>query len=132
MPTQVVYWHHQTAELDLRPPVLLGAVPLLELEEVIADVLPLALLDLDCDAGVGVIEVDAVVKPLMRPELTVRVVAAGGVPFVLVLREPVGDGGIEPTDLRVFRRVVETLAGTASTADRIDASASSGNASDEV
>jgi len=43
----------------------------------------------------------------MRPELTVRVVAAAGVPFVLVLREAVGDRGIEPADLRVLRRVVE-------------------------
>ena len=132
MPTQVVYWHHQTAELDLRLAVLLGAVPLLELEEVVADVLPLALLDLDGDAGVGVVEIDAVVKPLMRPELTVRVVAAGGVPFVLVLREPVGDGGIEPPTSVCFVDPSKTLAGTASTAARIDASASSGNASDEV
>jgi hypothetical protein len=107
MPTQVVYWHHQTAELDFRPAVLLGAVPLLELEKVVADVLPLALLDLDGDAGVAVVEVDAVVKPLMRPELAVRVVAAGGVPFVLVLREPVGDRGIEAADLCVLRRAVE-------------------------
>jgi len=38
-------------------------VSLLELEEVVADVLSLALLDLDGDAGVGVVEVDAVVEP---------------------------------------------------------------------
>ncbi|AFK20810.1 hypothetical protein HFX_4118 (plasmid) [Haloferax mediterranei ATCC 33500] len=107
MPAKVVHRHHQTAEFDLRPTVLLGAVPLLELEQVVADVLPLALLDLDGDAGVGVVEVDAVVKPLMRPELAVRVVAAGGVPLILVLREPVGDRSIEPADLRVFRRAVE-------------------------
>jgi len=43
----------------------------------------------------------------MRPELTVRVEATSGVPFVLVLREVVGDRGIEPADLRVFRRSVE-------------------------
>ncbi|ELK55619.1 hypothetical protein D320_03496 [Haloferax sp. BAB-2207] len=85
MPAKVVHRHHQTAEFDLRPTVLLGAVPLLELEQVVADVLPLALLDPDGDAGVGVVEVDAVVKPLMRPELAVRVVAAGGVPLILVL-----------------------------------------------
>ena len=107
MPAEIVHRHYQTAELDLWPAVLLGAVPLLELEEVVADVLPLALLDLDGDAGVAVVEVDAVVKPLMRPELAVRVVAAGGVTFVLVLREPVGDRGIEPTDFRVLRRAVE-------------------------
>ncbi|AAC82912.1 unknown (plasmid) [Halobacterium salinarum NRC-1] len=107
MPAKVVHRHHQTAELDFRPTVLLGAVPFLELEEVVADVLPLAFLNLDGDASVGVIEVDAVVKPLMRPELAVWVVAAGGVPFVLVLREPVSDFGIERPDLRVLRRAVE-------------------------
>ena len=106
MPPEIVHRHHQTAELDLRSAVLFDAAPLLELEEVVADVLPLAFLDLDGDAGVGVVEVDAVFKRLMRPELTVRV-EAGGVPFVLVLREPVGDRGIEPTDLRVFRRAIE-------------------------
>jgi len=129
---QVVHRHHQTAELDLRSTVLLGAVPLLELEEVVTDVLPLALLDLDGDAGVGVVEIDAVVKPLMRPELTVRVEATCSSSLVLVLREPVGNRGIEPTDLRVFVDPSKTLAGTASTADRIDANESSENAADEV
>ncbi|OLZ39318.1 hypothetical protein A6E15_18160 [Natrinema saccharevitans] len=65
MPAEIVHRYHQTAELDLRLAVILGAVPLLELEEVVADVLPLALLDPDGDAGVGVVEVNAVVKPLM-------------------------------------------------------------------
>ncbi len=132
MPAEVVNWHHQTAELDLRPAVLLGTVPLLELEEVIANVLSLALLDLDSDAVVGVVKVDAVIKPLVRPELAVRIVAAGGIPFVLVLREPVSDCGIEPPISVCFVEPSKTLIGTASTAARIDASDSPGNASDEV
>ena len=111
VPPEVVHGHDKAAEPDLRPAVLLCAVAFLELEEVVADVLPLALLDLDGDAGVGVVEVDAVVEPLMRPELAVRVVAAGGVPLVLVLREAVGDRGIEPADIRVFRRAVEDVSG---------------------
>jgi len=55
MSLEIVHRHHQTAELDLRPAVFLGAVPLLQLEQIVADVLPLALLDLDGDSGVGVV-----------------------------------------------------------------------------
>ena len=111
VPPEVVHGHHQTAELDLRAAVLLCAVAFLEFEEVVADVLPLALLHLDGDADVSVVEVNAVVEPKMRPELAVRVEATGSSSLVLVLREAVGDRGIEPADLRVFRRTVEDVSG---------------------
>ena len=107
MSPKIVHRHHQTTELDLRPAVFLGSVPLLQLEQIVADVLPLALLDLDGYAGVGVVEVNAVIEPQMRPELAVRVIATGSVSFVLVLREAVGARGIEPTDLYVLGRIIE-------------------------
>lgn len=100
---QVVHRHDKAAELDLRPAVLLRPIAFLKLEEVIADVLPLAFLDLDGDAGVGVVGVDAVIEPQMRPKFTVRGEATCSVPLVLVLREAVGDRRIESTDLRMFR-----------------------------
>ncbi|EMA07918.1 hypothetical protein C438_02317 [Haloferax denitrificans ATCC 35960] len=91
----------------------------MELEEVIADVLLLALLDLDGDAGVAVVEVDAVVETQMRP----------GLQFGLW---PSAIAASNPTTSVCFVEPSKTLAGTASTASRIDASASSGNALGEV
>jgi hypothetical protein len=84
--TEIVHRHHQTDELDLRSAVLLGAVALLEFGQVVADVLPLAVLDLDGDAVVCVVEVDAVDESQMRPEDTILVIATRSVPLVLVVR----------------------------------------------
>jgi len=132
MSLEIVHRHHQTAELDLRPAVFLGAVPLLQLEQIVADVLPLALLDLDGDSGVGVVEVDAVIEPQMRPELAVRVVAAGSVTFGLVCERPSAIAASNSRTSVCFVKPSKTLAGTAWTADRTDISASSGNASEKV
>jgi len=68
----------------------------------------------------------------MRPKLAVRVVAAGGVPFVLVLRGRSAIAASNPPTSVCFVESSKTFTGTASTAARIDDSASSGNASDEV
>ena len=82
--SKIIHRHHKAAELNLRPLVFLGPMPFLVLEQVVADVPTFTLLDLDGDAGVGVVEVDTVIKAQMRPELAVRVVAASSVPFVLI------------------------------------------------
>jgi len=84
----VVHWHDQAPELDLRSTIFLGSIPLLELNQIVADALPFGLLDFDGNPGVGVVEVDTVIKSQVRPELTVWVVAASSVPFVFVLGMP--------------------------------------------
>lgn len=58
----VVHWHDQAPELDLRSTIFLGSIPLLELNQIVADALPFGLLDFDGNPGVGVVEVDTVIK----------------------------------------------------------------------
>lgn len=101
--SRIVHRYDQAAELDSRVVVSPGAVPFLVLERIVAEALPFGFFDPDGDAVSGVVEADAVVESETRPELAVRVVAVGGVPFVSELGKPVSDLGVEPADLPVSR-----------------------------